>query len=98
MSVMSTTPVFKCRGCGALVAARVVETYRPDPEGHLLRQIMQGLSKVALCADCKQRELYYSGQGRLNEFRVMVAPNGQLVAVRDRRKDDPEWQRLNGSL
>lgn len=93
MSVMSTVPVIRCRACSTLIPVAHVETYRPDPEGHLLREIMRNLSKVALCPDCRRREAYYRQSGRMGEFNVMAAPSGVVVAVYDRRKDDPDWHR-----
>lgn len=89
---LSTVPVFKCRVCGVPVEARVVETYRPDPDGILLRQIMQGLSKLAMCGSCRAKEQYYQRQGRAGEFTVMSAPAGILVAVRDYRTEEQHEQ------
>lgn len=64
MGQMATVPVFACRGCGRPVYATHLST-KNDPDNELLKKMMQGLSKIALCKHCKAQSDYFAQTGRL---------------------------------
>ena len=64
MSVMSTQPVFLCRRCGRPVVVKRLATTVDDPDGILLHEMMQGLSKIALCPYHQAQRNWYIAQGR----------------------------------
>ena len=68
MAQMATVPVFKCRACGRPVYVTHLSTTGADPKAELLKDLMQGLSKVALCKYCQMKRNYYATQGREEEF------------------------------
>lgn len=83
MSQMLLSPVFKCRGCDKPVIVTHLSTNFPDASGEALNQLMQGLSKIAMCNDCTARYNWLASQGRSGEFHLN--PIGELITVRDDR-------------
>lgn len=67
MSVMKTSPVFYCRGCGKQLIA-TLNTTVPDVDGKLLFMFMKNLEKIALCKPCRAKRDYYASEGREDEF------------------------------
>jgi hypothetical protein len=69
---MATIPVFKCRACGKPVYVTNLQTTMDDPDGSILRSMMQGLSKVALCDFHARQRAWYAKQGREEEWKNLV--------------------------
>ena len=80
MAVMATTPVFACKHCGKPVIATHVMSY-DDSNAEKLKFIMQGLAQIAICPECRRKQLWLQSQGRGEEFHVN--PEGVIYAVRD---------------
>jgi hypothetical protein len=68
MSQMATVPVYGCRVCGKPVYVVHLSTTGVDPSAELLKTLMQGLSKVALCKYHQMKRNWYASQGREEEF------------------------------
>jgi len=81
MSQMATVPVFACRICGKPVYVSYLSTTREDADNSLLKTLMQGLSKIALCQWHTEVRNWYASQGREGEF--YLNPDIVLYNVRD---------------
>lgn len=95
MAEMATVPVFACRVCGKPVYVTHLSTTGADPKAGLLKTLMQGLSKVALCDLHKQNRNYYATQGREEEWlKSEFNPRGVIYAVLDH--SDLDYYRKKG--
>lgn len=79
MAKMATTPVFACRKCGQPVQAHL-ESFN-DPQAEMLKDLMKGLSDIALCKYCQMQYNWLASQGRSDEF--YKNPVGVLYNVLD---------------
>ncbi len=94
MAEMATVPVFACRVCGKPVYAVHLSTTMDDPQAEMLKTLMQGLAKIALCKHHQIKRNWYASQGReeewlKNEFNPMtviynVVDNSELDYYRKR--------------
>ncbi len=64
---MATTPVFACRICGKPVVVTNLSSFN-DPKAEVLKTLMQGLSKIALCDYHRAKRNYFASLGREDEF------------------------------
>lgn len=90
MAEMATVPVFACRGCGKPLLAKL--TSYNDEGAKLLKELMSGLSDIALCKHCKARYNYLALQGRSDEFHKN--PTSVIYNVIDNSGND--YYRKNG--
>ena len=68
MAEMATVPVYACRVCGKPVYVTHLSTTKADPSAEMLKTLMLGLSKIALCKYCSMKRNYYATQGREEEW------------------------------
>jgi hypothetical protein len=67
MSQMKNRPVLLCRRCGKAYTFALLTT-TPDAAGEQLYKFMDGILKDHLCDDCKRKQTWYAGQGRLADW------------------------------
>jgi hypothetical protein len=79
MAEMATVPVYGCRVCGKPVYVTHLSTTIKDPGAELLKTLMQGLSKVALCDFHQRQRNYYATQGREEEFLTNALNPGTVI-------------------
>jgi len=60
--------VVKCRRCGKLVTITHLSTRGPDPDGKLLRDLLQFVGKNTLCKACKRSRDHYISINRLEDW------------------------------
>lgn len=68
MSQLSTMPIFKCRVCGKPIILTKLCTTIPDEDCSLLNDMIKGIAKVAICDDCRKREIYLLENNRGDEI------------------------------
>ena len=78
---MATTPVFACRSCGRPVAVTHLSSIN-DPNAEKLRSFMKHLADIAICPECRKKQLWLMAHGEPSEFRVN--PNGVIYSVIDK--------------
>jgi hypothetical protein len=61
-------PVLRCKRCRAYIVVKEMQTYRPDPDGSMLREWLRHLEKTALCPNCQNQYNYYASQNRLQDW------------------------------
>lgn len=89
MSQMATVPVFGCRVCGKPVFVTHLSTQGADPDNERLKQLMQGLGKIALCPYHQKVRNYYASLGREDEFlKNQFNPQGVIYNVHDHSGND----------
>jgi len=80
MAQMATIPVFACRRCGKPVYVTHLSSAK-DPDASKLKELMKGLSDIALCRNCRETYNYLASQGRSEEF--LINPDGIIYSVVD---------------
>ncbi len=88
---MATTPVFACKSCGRPVAVTHLSSIN-DPTAEKLKSFMQHLSDIAICPNCRKRQLWLQGHGDANEFRIN--PQGIIYSVIDKSGADYYGRRM----